>query len=297
MKTINRSERSAMLYTQINGRIFTQEEREGTYTPFDKECKTPFLDAFEKHSDTEPYVVCLAHAIVDSWLCTEPVIHDGEIIVGEPRPRRLFWEHFAWGIEPHADISEYEANGYESVGELKERMERLSEKMSPMKYSHVRNREREFFGEENLDKVGMLWGAGAYQGHTVPNYRRLLSDGIGKTLRYVKECAAQTDDKDKTDFYRALEIILEGFSSWVRMYADYAEKAAAAEKDSVRADELSKIAANCRAVAEDAPVTFFQAAQLMWFYCLWDCVGRLDQLCSRLFSAPDAAATYLTRTI
>ena len=66
MKTINRSERSAMLYTQINGRIFTQEEREGTYTPFDKECKTPFLDAFEKHSDTEPYVVCLAHAIVDS---------------------------------------------------------------------------------------------------------------------------------------------------------------------------------------------------------------------------------------
>ena len=80
MKTINRSERSAMLYTQINGRIFTQEEREGTYTPFDKECKTPFLDAFEKHSDTEPYVVCLAHAIVDSWLCTEPVIHDGEII-------------------------------------------------------------------------------------------------------------------------------------------------------------------------------------------------------------------------
>ena len=66
MKTINRSERSAMLYTQINVRIFTQEEREGTYTPFDKECKTPFLDAFEKHSDTEPYVVCLAHAIVDS---------------------------------------------------------------------------------------------------------------------------------------------------------------------------------------------------------------------------------------
>ena len=280
MKTINRSERSAMLYTQINGRIFTQEEREGTYTPFDKECKTPFLDAFEKHSDTEPYVVCLAHAIVDSWLCTEPVIHDGEIIIGEPRPRRLFWEHFAWGIEPHADISEYEANGYESVEDLKKRMEKLSEMMAPMRYSHVRNCEREFFGEENLDKVGMLWGAGAYQGHTVPNYRRLLSDGIGKTLRYVKECAAQTDDSDKTDFYRALEIILEGFSSWVRIYADYAEKAAAAEKDSVRADELSKIAANCRAVAEDAPVTFFQAAQLMWFYCLWDCVdcvGRLDQ--------------------
>ena len=71
----------------------------------------------------------------------------------------------------------------------------------------------------------MLWGAGAYQGHTVPNYRRLLSDGIGKTLRYVKECAAQTDDSDKTDFYRALEIILKGFSSWVRIYADYAEKA------------------------------------------------------------------------
>ena len=73
--------------------------------------------------------------------------------------------------------------------DLKKRMEKLSEKMSPMRYSHVRNCEREFFGEENLDKVGMLWGAGAYQGHTVPNYRRLLSDGIGKTLRYVKECA------------------------------------------------------------------------------------------------------------
>ena len=101
----------------------------------------------------------------------------------------------------------------------------------------------------------MLWGAGAYQGHTVPNYRRLLSDGIGKTLRYVKECAAQTDDSDKTDFYRALEIILKGFSSWVRIYADYAEKAAAAEKDSVRRrrafEDRRKLPRRCRGCARD----------------------------------------------
>lgn len=51
------------------------------------------------------------------------------------------------GIEPHADISEYEANGYESVEDLKKRMEKLSEMMAPMRYSHVRNCEREFFGE------------------------------------------------------------------------------------------------------------------------------------------------------
>ncbi|MBQ1502715.1 MAG: hypothetical protein IIZ35_01820, partial [Clostridia bacterium] len=45
-------------------------------------------------------------------------------------------------------------------------------------------------------------------------------------------------------------------------------------------EQLLTIERTCRKIAHGKPTTFLEAAQLMWFYCLWDwvdCVGRFDQ--------------------
>ena len=45
-------------------------------------------------------------------------------------------------------------------------------------------------------------------------------------------------------------------------------------------EQLLTIERTCRKVAHEVPETFLEAAQLMWFYCLWDwvdCIGRFDQ--------------------
>lgn len=60
MKTINRSERSAMLYTQINGRIFTQEEREGTIHLSIKNAKRRFL-THSKNIPIQSRMSCALH--------------------------------------------------------------------------------------------------------------------------------------------------------------------------------------------------------------------------------------------
>ena len=60
MKTINRSERSAMLYTQINGRIFTQEEREGLIHLSIKNAKRRFL-THSKNIPIQSRMSCALH--------------------------------------------------------------------------------------------------------------------------------------------------------------------------------------------------------------------------------------------
>ena len=83
-------------------RLKPNRVRERTYTGMPDDGKTPFLDVFERMPD-EPYIICLAHAIVESWLVSEPQIFEGEYFIGFPRPVRPIWEHFSEGISGSDD--------------------------------------------------------------------------------------------------------------------------------------------------------------------------------------------------
>ena len=89
-----------------------------------------------------------------------------------------------------------------------------------------------------------------------------------------------TSDEKKLELYRALEILLHGLTDYMLLYADRADELAGAASDSGCAARCRRIAENCRAVSTGRPQTFYQAAQLTWFYSLWDwvdCAGRADQ--------------------
>lgn len=114
----------------------------------------------------------------------------------------------------------------------------------------------------------------------MPNYPRLLSRGIGGTLADVRKYAANTNDEEKLTLYRAMEILLHGLTDYMLLYAEKADELASLTDDGAKALRFRRIAENCRAISFDKPQTFYQAAQLTWFYSLWDwvdCVGRTDQ--------------------
>ncbi|MBQ7715313.1 MAG: hypothetical protein IJT70_05530 [Clostridia bacterium] len=271
------------IFDAIPGREVPNRLKEETWVNTKLDGKTPFCDVFEEMAD-EPYLIKLAHAIVRSWLVTEPDIFDGDIIVGVTRPRREANEHFSWGIVPQVwndEIKNSEAY-QDKYDETLRRFERLyiSDEQT-MQQDEFKNRliprQDEIFGKDT-DIAGLMW-VGGYQGHTVPSYPLLLSLGIGgareKILRYMK---VYDGDAEKQELYRAMLIILDGLRDHALLYSDAALRMASEHPED--ADQYETVAANCRAVSEDAPKTLGEACQLMWFYCLWDwcdCVGRADQ--------------------
>ncbi len=269
------------LVDSVTPRLRGHNEREGTATGPVPDGKLPFLEAFEEHPDL-PYVEAFAVGIVRSWTEGPIVIYPEDILVGVPRPGRPLVEHFSWGLKYEQWFVDHHEAYRDRKDEIKERIEALHDRLFPLDSRHMDEESARIFGEERHFTNG-LWWAGGYQGHTVPNYVRLLNRGIEGTLADVRKYAANTADEEKLSLYRALETLLHGMTEYMLLYADKAAEMAEASRetgDTASAERFTSIAENCRAVSFAKPKTYYQAAQLVWFYSLWDwvdCVGRADQ--------------------
>lgn len=271
------------VYTEMLKRKRNNRTREGIETGKEPDGKTPFFDIFINHRE-KPYPIKLAMAIVESWMVTEPTMHDKEVLVGFPRPMRPIHEHFSIGICRERHVLNYPAyaDRKEELGAL---MTTMRPEFHPDEGQAADKLEREFFCTEEFPEAnqllwGALWHTGGYQGHTVPNYDILLTRGVGDVLREVRERLASEKEEKKILMYQACEIILQGFGDWMKLQATAADKKAEAESDPVLKERYLKAARNCRDIAFDAPKTYYQAAQLTFFYNLWDandCTGRTDQ--------------------
>lgn len=260
------------------GRMGTYNDREGT-AGLAPDGKTPFLDAFEALEGRATYAEALAEGIVRSWLETEPVLYEGEIIVGTPRATRPLVEHFSWGLQYNPEILSHPAYAAKRA-ETALRVARQSSRLFPLGRRHIDEAGEAIFGAEAYASMeGALWMVGGYQGHTVPNYPKLLRLGIEGTLGEISAAASGTADPEKLALYRALTRLLEGFSAYIERYAQAASRRAEAALDAQDRARLLCVAENCRAISRRAPETLYQAAQLTWFYALWDwvdCMGRMD---------------------
>jgi len=281
-KKLEFSDESRKVHEALLSRIHGWDDREETWTGplFDE--KTPFLDVFEEMPDT-PYVITLAHAIVRSWLTSEITVLPYEVIVGNYRPSRRLAEHFSWGINEYDDLLSYHDNGYlDAKASIDARVEALRDRLWPATRALIHEEGDRLLGKDVYKNYWCegLGDAGGYQGHTVPNYPSLLSLGFDATLEKINVYDANTNDSDKHELYEAMRVIVRGLSDFVTLHADKAKALADAETDEVLKKRYLLVEKTCRKVAHEKPGTFIEAAQLMWFFCLWDwvdCLGRIDQ--------------------
>ena len=275
------SPRMEAVISDVKARLLPNRVREETDTgPRDERGINPFADVFER-MEGEPYEICLAHAVVRSWLVSPVVIYPNESLVGINRPKYPAIEHFSWGIRLLDRVfDEPQFDGRREIE--RERQNRLRERFTPLGRDHMHSLGEQIFGEETYKAICAddLWWTGGYQGHTVPSYPTLLTLGIDGLIHKIEKYAREPHD-DKTDLvYRASTIVLRGLSEWIMLYSSRARELAEAAGTADERARLTAIAENCSFVAHNAPETLYQAAQLMWFYCLWDavdCVGRADQ--------------------
>ena len=271
------------VYADMLARKKDNRTREGIETGGEPDGKTPFFDVFIECRG-EPYPIKLAKAIVKSWLVTEPTMHDGEVLVGFPRPTRPIHEHFHIGIVRERHILKHPAysDRFEDLSAL---MTEMRPEFHPAEITVIDGEMQKRFGtEENPNAYhytwSELWSLGGYQGHTVPNYDILMTQGIGGVHKRVIDRMAEETEEKKLIMLEACKIILEGLRDWILLQAEYADKKADIECDEVLKAQYRRAAENCRAVAFDAPQNYYQAAQLTFFYNLWDandCTGRTDQ--------------------
>lgn len=140
------------------------------------------------------------------------------------------------------------------------------------------------------------------QGHICPNVERWLAEGPAGLAREaaIRGAAAEGEARD---FYRAVEIAMQGVQAFVLRYAELAERLAS-EHEADRAD-LAEVARIMRRLAVEPPATFHEAVQATWllFVVLHTesnassfSPGRLDLALLPFYEAGIAAGTLTAET-
>jgi len=260
-------------------------EHQGTDVPPPYDNKEPFVEMFYEHQD-EPYAIRLAKSIVASWIQSEPVIRYNELIVGTPRPGRMLQEVYSYGIRFDGNrFAELEKS--EAGKRISERYEAMASDFSPKTFAIMHQEGVKRFGsdEQFAATRGIFW-PGSFQGHNVPDFGKLLKVGISGIVAEIASRLNKHTDAEKKSLLEACAIVYRGMSDWIRSYSQKAAKMAKETDDAAWRSELESIAHCCAAIAWGIPRTLHQAAQLSWFYMLWDgpdSQGRVDQYLHSFF--------------
>lgn len=125
---------------------------------------------------------------------------------------------------------------------------------------------------EEGEGVYTFGGRETATGHTAPNYKRLMKEGLRgyinrckDKIAAVKEAGNTTELQPKVDFWNGSVIAMEAVITFAKRYAALAREMAETETDGDRKAELLLIAENCEVVPEHEPKTFLQALQFIWF--------------------------------
>lgn len=105
-------------------------------------------------------------------------------------------------------------------------------------------------------------------GHVTPDYARLLEKGLGGMKAYIREykdklgLPISTEEVEALQLYEAQLIVLDGWSDYFRRYAAFAKEQIGSYESRQTKDELQSLSEICEYLAEGAPRTFWEAAQL-----------------------------------
>ena len=102
------------------------------------------------------------------------------------------------------------------------------------------------------------------QGHICPNCEKWLEMGP-KGLQEEAEAKLETCSEEHKDFYKSVQIVMEGAEDFMMRYHDFMMNLAEKEMDEDKKKDILTVAENCRNLSERPPKTFHEAVQSIWF--------------------------------
>jgi len=137
---------------------------------------------------------------------------------------------------------------------------------------------------EKQEAAGRGLGPYSVFGHVVPDYPRLLSEGLRGILSDVEAQRPKAQGPQEEAFLDSVTIAVEAVIAFAERLAECCESEADAEADPVRAQELQQMARNLRSAPAGPAETFWQGLQAVWLLHMvfhstmnGNAMGRLDQ--------------------
>ncbi len=236
----------------------------------------------ESHKKTEGLPICIRRARAFYDTCDQLKVHlfDGELIVGavgEFRRCGILTPEFSW-LWVDREMDHFADRPQDPYLVTDEQKSFIRKNIFP--YWKGKSLEEAFLSRlpEDTKHIGVDTGVidsdskwRQAVGEVTPDYQDVLfKKGFGGIIREAEKQIqkldlAKSEDEEKRDFYESVIWTSKGIIRYANRYGDEAEAMAGKETDAARAEELRRIARNCRRVPEHPPETFYEAIQFVWF--------------------------------
>ncbi len=251
------------------------DQERGRFTKLvrDYDHREPAAEAFLEAAG-EPWWLRVAAAQAASWVGSDPVIRDDELIVGVECPPRVVDTHYTVGLRFNREMARTvlaRSDSQRLSAVIRSAGEQLQGRTAG-------ERIEQWCAERGLTRTNDIYWAASFQGHMVLDWAKLLRVGVGGLIEEATEWERQHSGRGRR-LARAARVLAEGLRDFIAGYAVRAEEMAAGAAGS-RADELRQIARICRRISTEPAASFHEALQLFWFGFLYDGSdnpGRIDQ--------------------
>ena len=248
--------------------------------------RAQIVTASYKETEGEPQIIRRAKALDKVLSEMTLYVKDGDLFVGNlasvPRAAAIFPEYSVNWIEEELNGKPYffpdrPGDVFQCSEETKRIL--LEEVIPYWKGKTHEDRVKALLPEETrvatLEVKGTVedWVMTSGDGHTIPDYRKVLRVGIGGIIKEAEERMAaldlsDPDDLRKVPFYQAAIIankaVLKYAARFKKMVSELAEK----EADPVRKQELQTMVEVLSNVPEKPARTFQEAIQSIFFCCV-----------------------------
>lgn len=102
------------------------------------------------------------------------------------------------------------------------------------------------------------------QGHICPDCKAWLEKGPQGICLEAEEYM-RSAPQEKRDFYKSVQIVMEGVSHFMMRYADKMREFKRAETDEALREDMEQVASNCENLSKRPASTFHEAVQSIWF--------------------------------
>lgn len=232
-------------------------------------------EAIKKYA-VEPPVLQKAYMLSHILNNMTLYIQEGELVVGnhtdKPRCAPVYPEYFSeWIIDEIDDFETRPSDPLQISEEEKKELVEVLEQWRGRSFDKIVERALpEDAKEAEAAGIMTIGNRDCGTGHLLPDYFTALKKGLGY---YREQCRAKiketvVDSKEKqeqVDFWNAGMITIDAAEAFAKRYSELAKNMAEKEEDPVRKEELLEISERCQRVPIEAPRTFADAVQTVWF--------------------------------
>jgi pyruvate formate-lyase/glycerol dehydratase family glycyl radical enzyme len=125
-------------------------------------------------------------------------------------------------------------------------------------------------------------------GHFFPGHQNVLKEGFNGLIKKVESKLTDfSKDPENSNFLQSVLIVLNGVKKFIKRFSDLSNEMARIEQNHERKEELLEISEICSNISSNAPKSFKEALQLIYFTHLISgledggfaiSIGRLDQI-------------------